>query len=543
MPPLHTQIHKDEKISAAESAPKSSSKVRDRKSSNGIDECSVQSIYCDPMISSYGDSIGLALDIIVVEPCQSLSSTQTQTQKPVDSTTSANLNAGIVASSDFSVQFPVQPLLPDNEYRVKIQINGNNLKESFLCMTLPNAAKGNFSGAGMCNFQQGRSTKPSTEILNQLVDQQVLIPGKNLVRYILVRKSKKAVSESDNVNENVIPIGTAAAFCFLWSVHDKVIISDIDGTVTKSNVIGFVSTIVTEKYGHVHDGICCLFTELVKYDGQNKNDDPMGATNSILSDSSSGKEEKKDQCDHPTPTRKRGQVRFLYLSARPLKLINATRKFIAMLSQTQAPLADGSSLKRPFTSCLDPSDSVVEDGALQLSKEEYRLPPGPVLTHTGTPSTVIMTEIKKKTHEFKADTLTRQVVLPFVAAGKKSSGSRLFIAGFGNQRTDYLAYEMSGMNSHDIYIINKSSQLVSTNAKELELETVNNMDAVGVGPVGISCCVWEPFPGLGAEDAISSDRISVTNPDKISGPTTNSKRLFRGYADPKLKLELLNRLH
>lgn len=193
-------------------------------------------------------------------------STQTQSQKPVDTPSSANSNSGIVASSDFSVQFPVQPLLPDNEYRVKIQINGNNLKESFLCMTLPNAAKGNFSGAGMCNFQQGHLSKPSTEVLNQLVDQQVLIPGRNLVRYILVRKSKskKNVSESDN--ENVIPMGTAEAFCFLWSVHDKVIISDIDGTVTKSNVQGFVSTIITEKYGHVHDGICSLFSELVKYD-------------------------------------------------------------------------------------------------------------------------------------------------------------------------------------------------------------------------------------------------------------------------------------
>lgn len=524
MPPLHTQLPKDDKRSGSESAPES--EVRN-KSSDGI-ESSVHSICCDPMISSYGESIGLALDAIVIEPCQS-----TQTQKPAQ----ISANVGIVASSDFCVQFPVQPLLSDYQYRVKIQINGNNLKDSFLSMNLPNAAKGKFSGAGMCNFQQGHSTKPSTEILNQLVEQQVLIPGRNLVRYILVRKSRK---EGSN-DENIVPIGTAEAFCFLWSVHDKIIISDIDGTVTKSNVRGFVSTIVTEKYGHVHDGICSLFSELVKYDGRNENSDSMGETTSAASDSSTGEEEEEDQ--NIQSTHKRGQVRFLYLSARPLRLINATRKFISLLSQTQAPLADVSNGKKTFTSCLDPSDCVIEDGTIEPSKEEYRLPPGPVLTHTGTPSAVFMTEMTKTTHEFKADTLTRQVVLPFVAAGKKYSGSRLFVAGFGNQRTDYLAYEMSGMNSHDIYIIDKNSQLVSTNAKGLELETVDDMDTIEVGPLGITCCDWGQLSGLGAKEAISSDRISVTNPGKISGSTVNSKRLFRGYGDPKLKLELLNRLH
>jgi len=202
-----------------------------------------------------------------------------------------------------------------------------------------------------------------------------------------------------------------------------------------------------------------------------------------------------------------------------------------------------SSSNRGFMACMN-GPWVAHDVVVDvLDKSTVGLPPGPIFLHTGTLSTVLMTElVKKSTHEFKADLLARQVVLPFVAAGKKSSGSRLFLAGFGNKKTDSLAYEMVGIASHDIYIIDKNSVLVSTNAG-LEFEEIDAREELD----GVGCFPWEPLAvatcGLGPKEDFSSDKISVSNPSKATNSNTQQKkRLFRGYNDPKLKRELFYRI-
>ena len=73
----------------------------------------------------------------------------------------------------------------------------------------------------------------------------------------------------------------------------------------------------------------------------------------------------------------------------------------------------------------------------------------------------------KNIHEFKADVLARQVILPFVAARGEGRDSlpasrddRLIIAGFGNKATDAKAYEMAGVDRRDIYIVDKESRIL-----------------------------------------------------------------------------------
>lgn len=514
----------------------------------------------------YGEPIGLALDTIVVLPFELQ---EGQEEEPTSSSSCQENMNGIVASSEFLVRFPSQSLNnkngDDKNYRVIIQINGNNLDESFLSMALPKNGKGkkNATGVGMCNFIQGNSTKPSTDVLDQLVKQKILIPGRNLLRYILVRKNKTkskiaadletsattpqstdvVLTGGKSLDCETTPIGHAEAYCFVWSVHDKIIISDIDGTVTKSDVRGVIDSIVTEKYGHVHDGICELFTELVQYEKNYGNDDNNNHC-------------EKKECDPSASSlsayassRQRGQIRVLYLSSRPMKLINTTRKFLSLVSQLQAnkdvdesntPMLPRS---RFYIPCINPNveDGVISSGSFTALSQSVGLPPGPIFLNTATLSTVLMTEIiKKTTHEFKADLLARQVVLPFVAAGKKSSRSRLFVAGFGNKRTDLMAYEMAGVSSQDIYIINTKSELVST-MKTLEHDEGDSMDV----PVAMNCCnVLETISSMNNanEGFISEKVISVTNPDKISNSSSNRKRIFQGYQDPLLRQELLQRL-
>ena len=36
---------------------------------------------------------------------------------------------------------------------------------------------------------------------------------------------------------------STSAYVHLWEAHDKVVVSDIDGTITKSDVIGYIDTV------------------------------------------------------------------------------------------------------------------------------------------------------------------------------------------------------------------------------------------------------------------------------------------------------------
>jgi phosphatidate phosphatase PAH1 len=458
---------------------------------------SIGRLCCSSIGPSYGEPIGLALDAIVVSPY-------------CESETDGN-ESGIVASSDFQLQFP--PQFSTNgkiNYRILLQINGNLLQETFLCMKLPTQGKGT-----MCVFEEGMSTKPSSDKLQQLVQQRILSPGRNLIRYILVKdnlSAKNPNSDDSCINQNsqYTTIGQTEAYVYLWSVHDTIIISDIDGTVTKSDVRGVIDSIFTEKYGHVHEGVCSFFSEIVKYQEEHESD---------------------------MASKKNGKVRVLYLSSRPMRLIHSTRKFLSLLHQTSQH--ETVPQKNIMSSCMGRGsvdiDAELPDDIDKGKKALIGLPPGPIFLHTGTLSTVLVTElVRKSTHEFKADLLARQVVLPFVVAGKEKSGSRLFLAGFGNKKTDSLAYEMVGMKSHDIYIINASSVLVSTSASlEFEDEAEESDNEV------VGCFAWEQM--VRTED-LSFEMISVSNPSKATKTTSQKKRHFKGYNDPKLKKELLRRI-
>lgn len=481
----------------------------------------VDNICCSSSGFGHGKLLGQALDCIVVTPSsysdhEKASNSSEKESTPINTgIVTSESSSAIVASSDFLVQFPPQYSKSSIiEYKVLLQINGNLLKESFLSMNLPT----NLKASPMCSFAEGNSTKPSTEKLEQLVNLSILSPGRNLIRYFLVKKKKRTgkddATETSNTDKKKYTIvGQIEAYVFLWSVYDTIIISDIDGTVTKSDVRGVIDSIFTEKYGHVHDGVCSLFSELVKFQREHKDDQKQN----------------------------HGKVRVLYLSSRPMTLIHSTRKFLSLLSQRSSEDPQASS----STNCG--VLSFIDDNFISSDKEEAResgdiqkkdavgLPSGPIFLHSGSLSTVLFTElVTKSTHEFKADLLARQVVLPFVAAGKEKVGA-LFLAGFGNKKTDSLAYEMVGMNTHQIYIIDSSSKLVSTShALEFEdsFENESSSDCIDV--------ILDPTKQSGE---LSSEKIVVSNPKKNTKTGSQKKRHFKGYTDPKLRTELFRRMH
>jgi hypothetical protein len=113
-----------------------------------------------------------------------------------------------------------------------------------------------------------------------------LKPGRNKMRYLLLDDQRI--------------IGVAHAYIFLWNYQDSVVVSDIDGTITKSNARGVLGTIVTKQYVRVcHVGICHLL--------------------SSLSSSS----------------------QIVYVTSRPLSLANQTRQFLSNLRQGNETLPHG----------------------------------------------------------------------------------------------------------------------------------------------------------------------------------------------------------
>lgn len=197
-------------------------------------------------------------------------------------------------------------------------------------------------------------------------------------------------------------IGVAPCHIYFWSASDRILVCDIDGTITKSNVGGIWDSIVVQQYRYCHDNVCRFL-------------------NSVL------------EREQDAAYRHRPAIRILYLSSRPLGLAFATRKFLQNLRQPQS--------NNP-----------------KISGSVIGLPRGPLVGYTGNILGVLHMElITHSVHEFKSKAL-RSVVHQWkqVSGGKDVNP---FLAGLGNTFMDAQAYHEAGMDLNQIYIINKKSEI------------------------------------------------------------------------------------
>ncbi len=541
----------------------------------------------------------------------------------ITSTTKDTSSGGIFASSDFYVKFTDfnQQLScckasQQHDFTILLQINNILLHPLFLSMSLPcikhghntkknttnNKVDKNYNAKSkespiyssmkqICLFNQGKSTKPPTQVIQKLVYDGILLPGKNTIRYILVSFVNDDDSvfynndddDDDDVEKGIHtdqsltgqqeeftkhffrkynPIDVVSSFIYLWNVNDAVVVVDIDGTVTKSDVRGVISTILTENYDHVHSGVCHFFTNIVNY---SYNDGIKGSHNDINSDTDpdtsliSESLQRNNNNDDITGgevimNEPIGDVRIIYLSSRPIQFLNSTRKFISKLSQSSVDEErDNNEHKNntiQYFNCFNPpisldgsdNDSNKNNGEevtlamfqetnygrasqspnKMKRKDDSRLPQGPIFLHPGNLSNVLVSElVNKSIHEFKSDTLIRQIVLPFAAAGKNidqnnigAKNNQLFLAGFGNKATDAKAYHLAGMRKKDIFIINKSSELV---------------------------CV-DPEHGNNSDFSDETQK-NIMIPNNENTHNFVRKQSFSGYDDPHLTKAIIKRIN
>ncbi|KAL7485840.1 hypothetical protein ACHAW6_011499 [Cyclotella cf. meneghiniana] len=392
---------------------------------------------------------------------------------------------------------------------VQIQINGRHIPDFEMNFGV------NKSCEKACKFVDGNGLRPPTEALERLTGKgfeeknadmmeitepqqynrksAILNYGRNLIRYILF-------GEQGDI------MATTEAFLYLWSACDSVIVCDVDGTITKSDVRGVIDTVVQEKFSHIHRGVCKFFNELVNVPGENS-----------------------------------GEVRLLYLSSRPISYIAQTRKLLVGLSQEDEEFA---SQRSAVTSI-----------------KRFCLPPGPIICHRGSLSTVLHSElVAKNISEFKADVLVRQIILPFVAAvgdagrhqiraqalidslsdsnilNSKREGSkvtidndvdnRIFLGGFGNKNSDAKAYELAGMERRDIYIINKESHIKCLGDEEsirsVSAKSLDNSEC----PIPDLCCAGEKYSNVFRDesqelDVAQCDAIEASLSEREQGQNTS----------------------
>ena len=163
---------------------------------------------------------------------------------------------------------------------IQIQINGRPIPD------LEMNFKTNKRSESACKFVNGNGYRPPTQALDMLVEEAILNYGRNLIRYILFNEKKECIA-------------TAEAFLYLWSARDSIVVVDIDGTITKSDVRGVLDTVLQDNFKHIHSGVCKFFHDLVNaFDEENQ-----------------------------------GQIRLFYLTARPISYISQTRKLLVGLSQ------------------------------------------------------------------------------------------------------------------------------------------------------------------------------------------------------------------
>mmetsp|Transcript_13470 Transcript_13470/g.32941 ORF Transcript_13470/g.32941 Transcript_13470/m.32941 type:complete len:428 (+) Transcript_13470:355-1638(+) len=141
---------------------------------------------------------------------------------------------GEMVCSSFHAQLP--KLSKMDMLGCSVQLFVNNLPTG-LCMVLDRE--------NICCFEDG-GYRPSSVELEGLR----LKPGRNSLRYELVHPCNNDRRYS------------VKADLHLWKPHDKVVVVDIDGTVTKTDVAGYGAAKLG--YEYIHMGVCELVTAIAR---------------------------------------------------------------------------------------------------------------------------------------------------------------------------------------------------------------------------------------------------------------------------------------
>eukprot|EP00288_Rhodomonas_lens_P016144 CAMPEP_0177695450 /NCGR_PEP_ID=MMETSP0484_2-20121128/3462_1 /TAXON_ID=354590 /ORGANISM="Rhodomonas lens, Strain RHODO" /LENGTH=481 /DNA_ID=CAMNT_0019206373 /DNA_START=195 /DNA_END=1636 /DNA_ORIENTATION=+ len=228
-----------------------------------------------------------------------------------------------------------------------------------------------------CAFEDG-TLRPSSAHVAAL--STFLVPGRNVVRYQL------------NGDRALFDIN---ACIFLWQSTDKLVVCDIDGTVTRSDLLGYSAHLLG--YEYTHDGVTDVLCYL--YDAGYK---------------------------------------ILFLTARPITVADRTRDFLCTVGQHAKD---------------DSSQSFARLLGLHTSDTVLGLPPGALITTAERWVPAILIGLSPMgPQKFKTGVLSDVRTL---FGGRED----VFVGGFGNRKTDSGAYRAAGISPSRIFLVDDSSRV------------------------------------------------------------------------------------
>lgn len=285
-----------------------------------------------------------------------------------------------------------------------------------------------------------------------------------------------ADSDSDSQSDEedvIIPNASITCHLFLWSPHAKIIISDVDGTITKSDVLGHLCAVIGKDW--THTGIAELYSNIHK-NGYHLLYLTARAIGQI--DTTRSYLQNVKQANTPadlskgTPRSTPMSTPFLSgASYAPSPILGgrnarkdtdpslASDPALATLvhSQQAATSKDGiSSSIPPFQSSLimaSQSNTAITPYSLPEETTSHALPLGPVIT---SPDRLFSA--------FKREVIDRQPQIFKIAALLDIArlfppGVNPFYAGFGNRETDLLSYRAVGIPDGKIFVVNPEGEL------------------------------------------------------------------------------------
>lgn len=260
----------------------------------------------------------------------------------------------------------------------------------------------------------------SLRLPSHLLKRLNLKPGVNTISY--------------TVNTRLQGTATCQSRIFFWRSDARVVISDIDGTITKSDALGHLFTMVGKDWTHV--GVAQLYSKIA----------------------ANGYE-------------------FLYLTSRAIGQAASTRGYLKAVEQDRLQLPDGPVIMSPdrlFTAlhreviqrrpdefkiaCLrdiqklfvndEEEVSMMGSGVISSSEDEY------FPRDSKSKVKEISSVASSKTKEMG---LKDQSRLP--AANPQTPHLNPFYAGFGNRPTDTKSYKAVGISASRIFLINPAGDL------------------------------------------------------------------------------------
>ena len=202
---------------------------------------------------------------------------------------------------------------------------------------------------------------------------------------------------------------------WLFGCDDKLIVSDIDGTITRSDVTGYIETVLFKKYDYIHNGVVSFYNDLANT----------------------------------------YNLKFVYLTSRPKSHYKATSQLLEKaFNKTVDTRSDIGRL--PGGPLLMNSESTLRASYREITKNT-------LILKSRILSTINEVFLKARCNigatttssstNFNANGLTHP------QSNTMTANYTPFVYGFGNRENDAKAYTSIGIPSDNTFLINTASQI------------------------------------------------------------------------------------